>query len=66
MIPTAIGYLRFSLNGPSIYRQIASWIDEGVDAVRREDGATIARIAEEVRALALGFPIPGWRFSLGS
>ncbi len=39
--------------------QIAAWIDEGVDAARREDGAAIARIADEVRELAAGFPIPG-------
>jgi glycine hydroxymethyltransferase len=45
--------------GEEEMEQIAGWIDEGVDAARREDGATIARIAEEVRELALGFPIPG-------
>jgi glycine hydroxymethyltransferase len=45
--------------GEEEMEQIAGWIDEGVDAARREDGATIARIAEEVRGLALGFPIPG-------
>jgi glycine hydroxymethyltransferase len=45
--------------GEGEMEQIAGWIDEGVDAARREDGATIARIAEEVRELALGFPIPG-------
>jgi glycine hydroxymethyltransferase len=39
--------------------QIAAWIDEGVDAARRGDEATIARISDEVRSLALGFPIPG-------
>ena len=39
--------------------RIASWIDEGIDAARREDEATIERIAEDVRELALGFPIPG-------
>jgi glycine hydroxymethyltransferase len=45
--------------GEKEMEQIAGWIDEGVDAARREDEATIARIAEEVRELALGFPIPG-------
>jgi hypothetical protein len=39
--------------------RIAGWIDEGIDAARREDEATIERIAEDVRELALGFPIPG-------
>jgi glycine hydroxymethyltransferase len=39
--------------------QIAGWIDDGVDAAAREDEATIARIAGEVRGLALAFPIPG-------
>jgi glycine hydroxymethyltransferase len=39
--------------------RIAAWIDGVVDAVRREDEATIATVSEEVRELALGFPIPG-------
>jgi glycine hydroxymethyltransferase len=39
--------------------RIASWIDEGIDAARRKDEATIERIAADVRELALGFPIPG-------
>jgi glycine hydroxymethyltransferase len=39
--------------------QIAAWIDEGVDAARREDEAAIARIGDEVREVALDFPIPG-------
>jgi glycine hydroxymethyltransferase len=38
--------------------RIASWIDEGIDAAKREDEATVERIAEEVRELALEFPIP--------
>ena len=45
--------------GKSEMARIAAWIDEGVDAARREDEATIARIADQVRELALGFPIPG-------
>ena len=40
---------------------IARWINEGVDAAGREDEATIARIAEEVKELTAGFPIPGAR-----
>jgi glycine hydroxymethyltransferase len=39
--------------------RIARWIDEGIDASKREDEATVERIAEEVRELALEFPIPG-------
>jgi glycine hydroxymethyltransferase len=45
--------------GDNEMERIASWIDEGIDAARREDEATIERIAEDVRELALSFPIPG-------
>jgi glycine hydroxymethyltransferase len=38
---------------------IAGWIDAGVDAARREDGEALARLAADVRELALQFPIPG-------
>ena len=38
---------------------IAGWIDEGVDAAGRGDEAAIGRIADEVRELTAGFPIPG-------
>ena len=38
--------------------QIAAWIDQGVDAARQEDEATIERIAGEVRELTAAFPIP--------
>ncbi len=38
---------------------IARWIDEGVEAARREDEAAIARIADEVVEVAVRFPIPG-------
>ena len=40
---------------------IARWIDEGVDAARRKDEATIERIADEVQELTRAFPIPGAR-----
>ena len=46
------------MGAPEIER-IAAWIDEGVDAARREDEAAIARIADQVRELAIAFPIPG-------
>ena len=45
--------------GDAEMEQIAAWIDAGVDAARREDEAVIIRIGDEVRELALGFPIPG-------
>ena len=45
--------------GEKEMERIASWIDEGIDAARRADEATVERIAEDVRELALGFPIPG-------
>jgi glycine hydroxymethyltransferase len=38
---------------------IARWIDEGVEAAKREDEATIGRIAAEVSEFAAAFPIPG-------
>jgi glycine hydroxymethyltransferase len=37
---------------------IAAWIDAGVEAARREDGAALDRIGEEVRELAAAFPVP--------
>jgi glycine hydroxymethyltransferase len=39
--------------------EIARWLDEGVEAARREDESEIERIAGEVLELALGFPVPG-------
>ncbi len=39
--------------------EIARWIDEGVEAARRENEAEIKRIAGEVLELARAFPIPG-------
>jgi glycine hydroxymethyltransferase len=39
--------------------EIARWIDEGVEAAKREDEAEIERIAGEVLALTRAFPIPG-------
>jgi glycine hydroxymethyltransferase len=40
-------------------RQIGAWIDEGVEAAKREDEATLQRIGGEVRELLVDFPIPG-------
>jgi glycine hydroxymethyltransferase len=45
--------------GENEMERIASWIDEGIDAAKREDEATLERIAEHVRDLTLEFPIPG-------
>jgi glycine hydroxymethyltransferase len=45
--------------GEAEMERIAAWMDEGVDAARREDETRIARIADEVRELAVSFPIPG-------
>ena len=39
--------------------EIARWIDEGVEAARRDDEAEIERIAAEVLELTRAFPIPG-------
>jgi glycine hydroxymethyltransferase len=39
--------------------EIARWIDEGVEAAKREDEAEIERIAGEVLELTETFPIPG-------
>jgi glycine hydroxymethyltransferase len=38
---------------------IAGWLDEGVEAAKREDEGTLARIGGEVRELTAAFPIPG-------
>jgi len=39
--------------------EIARWIDEGVEAAKREDEAEIERVAGEVLELTRAFPIPG-------
>jgi glycine hydroxymethyltransferase len=38
---------------------IARWIDVGVQAARRDDGAALERLAGEVGELAAAFPAPG-------
>jgi glycine hydroxymethyltransferase len=40
--------------------QVAAWIDESVDAALKDDEATLARIAGEVRDLLAGYPMPGF------
>jgi glycine hydroxymethyltransferase len=39
--------------------EIARWIDEGIEAAKREDESVIERIAGEVLELTRAFPIPG-------
>jgi glycine hydroxymethyltransferase len=39
--------------------EIARWIDDGVEAAKREDESAIERIAAEVLELTAAFPIPG-------
>jgi len=39
---------------------IAAWIDVGVEAARRQDGAALDRVGGEVSELAAAFPIPGY------
>ena len=38
---------------------IADWIERGVAAAKREDEAELARIRDQVLALAREFPVPG-------
>ena len=46
--------------GEAEMHAIARWIDEGVEAAKREDEPGLARIGAEVRELAAAFPIPGF------
>ena len=38
--------------------QVAAWIDEAIDATRKDDGASLDRIAAEVRDLLASYPLP--------
>jgi glycine hydroxymethyltransferase len=38
---------------------IAGWMDEGIEAAKREDEAALERLGGRVRELTSGFPIPG-------
>ncbi|KAB2348828.1 serine hydroxymethyltransferase [Actinomadura rudentiformis] len=40
--------------------QLAAWIDEVVQATAKDDEAVLARIADQVRELLAGYPMPGW------
>jgi glycine hydroxymethyltransferase len=41
--------------------QVAAWMDTTIDAARRGDESSLARVSGEVRELLSGFPMPGWR-----
>jgi len=45
--------------GPQEMRLIAGWIDECVEAVKRDDDRTVQRVAGEVTTLASSFEVPG-------
>jgi glycine hydroxymethyltransferase len=45
--------------GPDEMRHIAAWMDQVVEAVKRDDGAALDRIFGEVKELTSRFPAPG-------
>ena len=45
--------------GPDEMREIARWMDEGVEAAKQDDEAAIDRIFGEVKELTSRFPAPG-------
>ena len=45
---------------PEHMAQIATWMDEAVEAGRKDDGEALDRIAGQVRDFTKSFPIPGW------
>ena len=45
--------------GPAEMRQVAAWIDRGVEAARASDEPALAQILAEVTELTAGFPAPG-------
>jgi glycine hydroxymethyltransferase len=45
--------------GPDEMKHIARWLDEGVEAAKRDDEAAIERIFGEVKELTSRFPAPG-------
>ncbi|MBI4214295.1 MAG: serine hydroxymethyltransferase [Chloroflexi bacterium] len=40
-------------------RQVGRWINDGVEAAKKGDEATLARIRDDVRELGQSFPVPG-------
>ena len=45
---------------PEQMPQVAAWIDEAVSAAIKDDEAVLDRIAQEVRELLAGYPMPGY------
>ncbi len=45
---------------PEHMPQVASWMDEAISAAKKDDEATIDRIAASVRELLAAFPMPGY------
>ncbi|MEQ7123012.1 serine hydroxymethyltransferase [Actinopolymorpha sp. B11F2] len=45
---------------PAHMAQIAAWMDEAVEAGKKDDGEALDRIAADVRDFTKAFPIPGW------
>ncbi len=45
--------------GPDEMKEIARWMDEGVEAAKREDEADLQRIFAEVKDVTSRFPAPG-------
>jgi glycine hydroxymethyltransferase len=45
--------------GPDEMREIARWMDEGVEAVKRDDGPALDKIFGQVKELTAQFPAPG-------
>jgi glycine hydroxymethyltransferase len=46
--------------GESHMAQIAAWMDDAITAAAKDDEAVIEQIAEQVRELLAGYPMPGW------
>jgi glycine hydroxymethyltransferase len=40
--------------------RIAAWMDEAIEAGKKEDDDALARIAAEIKEFCSAFPIPGW------
>jgi glycine hydroxymethyltransferase len=40
--------------------RIAAWMDEAIEAGKKEDDVELARIAAEIKEFCSAFPIPGW------
>ncbi|WP_020573624.1 serine hydroxymethyltransferase [Actinopolymorpha alba] len=45
---------------PEHMPRIAAWMDEAVEAGKKDDGDSLDRIAAEIREFTSAFPIPGW------